>query len=40
MNGLDDELRHMMQVPGLGWTMADGGEPVDPPAEKKNPAGS
>jgi hypothetical protein len=30
VNGLDAELQHMMHVPELGWTMADGGKPVKP----------
>jgi hypothetical protein len=41
---LDDEVRQLtagisdpytMQVPGLGLTMADGGEPIDPKKEKR-----
>jgi len=28
---------HAMNVPGLGWTMADGGEPVPPPVFKRPP---
>lgn len=28
---------HAMEVPGLGWTMADGGEPVHPPVFKRPP---
>jgi hypothetical protein len=28
VDGLDAELHHMMHVPDLGWTMADGGEPL------------
>jgi hypothetical protein len=37
MAGLDQELRdlHSLQVPELGLTMADGGEPVKNPNEKK-----
>jgi hypothetical protein len=30
INGLDHELEHMLHVPGLGLTMADGGEPLPP----------
>jgi len=30
LDHLDVEMQHMMHVPELGWTMADGGEPVDP----------
>ena len=27
---------HVMHVPELGWTMADGGEPIEQPAPEKN----
>ena len=30
INGLDSELHHMLHVPELGLTMADGGEPLPP----------
>jgi hypothetical protein len=31
--GMDEEVRHMLRVPELGMTMADGGEPLpDSPA--------
>jgi hypothetical protein len=29
------ERTHAMHVPELGWTMADGGEPVEPEKPKK-----
>ena len=29
---------HAMNLPDLGWTMADGGEPVPPPVFKTPPA--
>ncbi len=37
MQTMDDEVRHLLHVPELGFTMADGGEPMpaprsDPPA--------
>ena len=37
MAGLDQEVRdlHAMHLPELGLTMADGGEPVDPPKFRK-----
>jgi len=45
---LDDELRaifdaaspHVMSVPGLGLTMADGGEPVKPEPNTKKESNS
>jgi hypothetical protein len=39
--GLDREMvalvgsPHVLSVPGLGLTMADGGEPIEPPKDKK-----
>ena len=27
MPAMDDEVRHLLHVPELGFTMADGGEP-------------
>lgn len=29
--GIDDEVRHLLSVPELGITMADGGEPLPSP---------
>jgi hypothetical protein len=37
--GMDTEMRHMLQVPELGLTMADGGEPLPPPVEKGKDSG-
>jgi hypothetical protein len=42
MKGIDREVRtlvtsfdgHAFDVPGLGWTMADGGEPTDEDGQK------
>ena len=28
VDGINDEMRHMLHVPELGMTMADGGEPL------------
>jgi hypothetical protein len=30
LNRMDEEVRHMLSVPELGLTMADGGEPLPP----------
>jgi len=38
VDGLDAELQHMMHVPELGWTMADGGKPVNPSSVGRPPA--
>jgi len=34
--GMDDEMRHMLNVPELGLTMADGGEPIPSPRTSQN----
>lgn len=34
--GMDDEMRHMLNVPELGLTMADGGEPISSPRTSQN----
>jgi hypothetical protein len=34
--GMDDEIRHMLSVPELGLTMADGGEPIRSPRTDQN----
>ena len=34
--GMDEEVRHMLRVPELGLTMADGGEPL-PPSDANAP---
>jgi hypothetical protein len=38
-SGLDSEVAHMLRIPELGLTMADGGEPVSPPQAKERPRG-
>jgi len=35
MAGLDSEVRHLLHVPELGLTMADGGEPLQQPPQDK-----
>ena len=36
LDALDDEVRHLLHVPELGLTMADGGEPLTPPEKPVN----
>jgi hypothetical protein len=35
--GMDEEVRHMLRVPELGLTMADGGEPLPSPGSDTAP---
>ena len=36
LDALDEEVRHLLHVPELGLTMADGGEPLTPPKKPVN----